>query len=261
MRDRMPTVRVAGHFGEWLQGRLGPDGPLVLVTLPCAALGVRPDPDGAEILPAAVRARFARALGRDLPPLPLAADMPPGGGAGASTAALLALARAARAPHDADALARACLAAEGATDPLMHPRPDRLLWAPREARALRSLPPVPEAEIVGGFWGPPEATAPGDLNFPDIADLVAAWEEAPNLAARARLAARSAARTDALRGPRGDPTPGLARDFGALGRVRAHTGSARGLVFAPGTVPDGAEAALAAAGLTGILRFSTGGAA
>ena len=24
---------VAGHFGEWLQGRLGADGPVVLVTL------------------------------------------------------------------------------------------------------------------------------------------------------------------------------------------------------------------------------------
>ncbi|TCP38104.1 hypothetical protein EV662_12129, partial [Rhodovulum marinum] len=32
---------VAGHFGEFLQGRLGPDGPVVLVTLPCPALAVR----------------------------------------------------------------------------------------------------------------------------------------------------------------------------------------------------------------------------
>ena len=32
---------VPGHFGEWLQGRLGPDGPLALVTLACPDRGVR----------------------------------------------------------------------------------------------------------------------------------------------------------------------------------------------------------------------------
>ena len=32
---------VAGHFGEWLQGRLGPDGPVALVTLPCPVRACR----------------------------------------------------------------------------------------------------------------------------------------------------------------------------------------------------------------------------
>ncbi len=255
------TLRVAGHFGEWLQGRLGPGGPLVLVTVPCAALAVDAGPGGTPFLPAAVRARFAAALGRPLPRVALRAAMPPGGGAGASTAALLALARAAGGPDRPEALARACLAAEGAVDPLMFPDADRLLWAPRAARVLRRLPPAPAVEVVGGFWGPPEATAPADLRFPDVADLVAAWAEAADAPARAALATESARRTDALRGPAGDPMPGLAADLGALGRIRAHTGSARGLVFAPGTVPDGAAAALAAAGLQGVLRFRTGGGA
>jgi hypothetical protein len=31
---------VAGHFGELLQGRLGPSGPLALVTLPTRAFAV-----------------------------------------------------------------------------------------------------------------------------------------------------------------------------------------------------------------------------
>ena len=31
------TARVQGHFGELMQGRLGREGPLVLVTLPCPA--------------------------------------------------------------------------------------------------------------------------------------------------------------------------------------------------------------------------------
>ena len=34
------SVRVPGHFGELLQGRIGSDGPVALVTLPCPALGV-----------------------------------------------------------------------------------------------------------------------------------------------------------------------------------------------------------------------------
>ncbi len=252
------TITVAGHFGEWLQGRLGPDGPLVLVTLACPALAVRTDPAAPPLLDAGALDRFAAALGRPLARTGLSADMPPGGGAGASTAGLLALARASGAPDDPDALARACLAAEGATDPLMHPHPDRLLWAPRQARALRRLSPVPPMEIAGGFWGPPQRTDPADTAFPDIADLVAAWEGPGPAADRAALATESAARTDALRGPAGDPTPDLARETGALGRVRAHTGSARGLVFAPGTLPRDMRARLAEAGLAGAITFRTG---
>jgi hypothetical protein len=62
-----------------------------------------------------------------------------------------------------------------------------------------------------------------------------------------------------MRGPAGDPTPGLARDLGALGWLRAHTGAARGLIFAPGTVPRGAHDALRAAGLRALVRFRGGG--
>jgi uncharacterized protein involved in propanediol utilization len=253
-------IRVTGHFGEWLQGRLGPDGPLVLVTLPCSALAITvagTDP----LLRAATRDRFAHALGHPLPETGLRSDMPLGAGAGASTAALIALARAAGGGGDAESLAQACLAAEGATDPLMFEAPDALLWAPRAARALARLPPMPPAEIVGGFWGPPTPTDPADIDFPDIADLVALWRTADgDLAACAGLAAESARRCTARRGPSQDPVPDLAAALGALGHTRAHTGSARGLVFAPGTAPARCEALLAEAGLGGTLRFATGGA-
>ncbi len=254
-------IRVAGHFGEWLQGRLGEDGPLALVTIPCPALAVTVG--GADpLLPAETRDRFAAALGRCLAATGLRADMPLGGGAGASTAALLALARAAGATEDPDILARACLAAEGATDPLMVASPDALLWAPREARPIRRLPPMPPAEIVGGFLGPPSPTDPADTDFPDISDLVTLWQAATgDLACRAGLAAESARRCTARRGPADDPMPDLAADLGTLGHVRAHTGSARGLVFAPGAGPGRAEALLAEAGLTDIVRFRTGGGA
>ncbi len=254
-------IRVTGHFGEWLQGRLGTGGPLALVTLPCPALAVTvggPDP----LLPRETRDRFAAALGRPLAETGLRADMPLGGGAGASTAALLALARATGVPEDPETLARACLAAEGATDPLMWDAPGTLLWAPREARALGRLPPMPRAEIVGGFRGPPTPTDPADPDFPDISDLVPLWRAAAgDLATCAGLAAESARRCTLRRGPAGDPMPDLAADLGALGHVRAHTGSARGLLFAPGTVPARAESLLAEAGLAGLLRFRTGVAA
>ncbi|BAJ82867.1 BluE protein (plasmid) [Acidiphilium multivorum AIU301] len=32
-------IAVLGHFGEFLQGRIGPGGPVALVTVPCAFPG------------------------------------------------------------------------------------------------------------------------------------------------------------------------------------------------------------------------------
>jgi uncharacterized protein involved in propanediol utilization len=259
------AVRVCGHFGEWLQGRMGSNGPVALITLRCPALAVRTISQGGEapgtLFGRDTLRRFAAMLAI-VPEWPeIVHDMPPGGGAGASTATLVALARAGGFAGDADTLARACLAAEGATDPLMHAAPDRLLWASREARVLRRLPPPPACEVVGGFWGPPERTDPAETGFPEIDDLVEAWARAVEVKDRARaarIAQESSERRAAGRaGP--DPTGALARDLGALGHVRAHTGSARGLVFAPGAVPRGAEDALREAGLTGVLRFRTGG--
>lgn len=255
------AVRVSGHFGEWMQGRLGPEGPVALVTLCCPVLAVRAP--GAtvrlsEMFPEARLTAFAAALGisGDLPGLEC--DMPLGAGAGASTACLVAAAWACGFDGTPERLARACLAVEGASDPLMFAAPDRLLWASREARALADLPPVPRAEIVGGYWGAPQRTDPEDDDFPDIADLVTAWRDGGDLAMLAALASEAAQRADARRGP-GDSMAELARDLGALGHTRAYTGAARALVFAPGTVPEGVEVALTKAGLTGVLRFVTGG--
>lgn len=259
------AVCVPGHFGEWMQGRLGPEGPVALVTLCCPVLQVRA-PGGAvrlaDLFPPERLAGFAAALGvaGDWPGLEC--DMPLGAGAGASTACLVASALACGFDGAPERLARACLAVEGASDPLMFAAPDRILWASREARALAHLPPVPRAEIVGGYWGAPLRTDPADDDFPDIADLVAAWRDGDggDLAMLAALASEAARRADARRGP-GDPMAELARDLGAAGHTRAYTGAARALVFAPGTVHEGAEAALSEAGLTGLVRFVTGGGA
>ena len=255
---------VPGHFGEWLQGRLGSDGPLALVTLACPDRGVRVTRTpgsfaltGDPVLPEAlVRALLQRIDQSAEAAWHLRAAFPVGGGAGMSTAALVAIARDAGVT---EGLAEACLAIEGATDPLMLPAPDAVLWAPRQARVLDSVAPPPRVEVVGGFFGPPLRTDPADLAFPDVSDLVAAWRECPGLAEAARIASESARRCTALRGPLGDPTEALAEATGALGHARAHTGSARALLFAPGAVPEGLFDQMAEAGLTGLCRFTTGG--
>jgi uncharacterized protein involved in propanediol utilization len=249
------SVRIAGHFGELLQGRLGPRGPVVLVTLPCPAVGL----SACLVRGAGVAPDIAALLCRLGMPAPDGFAMHPtveaGLGTGVSTARLVAAAALAGWSGPPETLARACLAVEGATDPLMFPRPGTLLWASREARIVRELPSLPVFEIVGGFFGPPIYTDPADDLYPDIADLAESWAPADVPA----LAAESANRTLALRGPADDPTPALARELGALGWQMSHSGAARGLIFAPGTTPPDAEARMAARGLRGILRFRTDG--
>lgn len=260
--------RVAGHFGEWLQGRIGATGPLALVTVACPALTVEARQLDAgpfdlvqpgRLLDPARAAAFLARLGVKAGRFTLAADMPPGGGAGVSTAALVALARTAGARDEY--LAAACLAAEGATDPLMLARPDSVLWASRQAEVLETLPPLPAADVVGGFWGEPVPTDPLDLTFPDISDLAAQMTRPLAVDVLARIASASAARCAAMRGPARDPTPALAEKLGALGHLRAHTGSARGLIFAPGTVHRHAARALKSAGFSHVVEFRTGGVA
>ncbi|WP_425071754.1 hypothetical protein [Sagittula sp. S175] len=253
-------IRVSGHFGEWLQGRL--DGRVVLVSMACDALAVRAEGD-ARLFPEDVLARFCAGLGLAGEVPGVVADMPPGGGAGVSTASLVAVARAMGFDGAPEVLARACLAVEGACDPLMFEGADRLLWASRAAEVVERMAPPPACEVVGGFWGAPTRTDARDDDFPEVSDLVSAWRqavEAADLARAAAVASESAARCTALRGP-GDDMAELARALGALGVVRAHTGSARGLIFAPGDVPERAEDVLREAGLTGVLRFRTGGGA
>lgn len=269
----MSIARATGHFGEFLQGRLGPDGPVILVTLPCPAASVeaRVSPatglaihgSGQRLLTPDHARRFLTRLG--LPArgrVTLRSTMPVGGGAGASTAALVALARAMGHDGSAESLAMAATATEGASDPLMFPTPERLLWASREGRALTGLPPLPAFDVLGGFAGPPERTRATDSRFPDISDLIAPWISAAiagDRAALARLSTTSADRTLALRGGLILPFADLEAATGALGHAIAHTGSARALLFAPGKIPRRAAGLLRAAGCRRIVSFRTGG--
>ena len=271
----MKSVRVHGHFGEYLQGRLGPDGPLGLITVPCRGTGLTARLCSGDRQGACPPERFLRSLGlagsREIVVCPMS---PPGAGTGISTAALIAAARLHGWEGPPGSLMAACVAhvreayrdvgevhgevpCQGASDPLAFPRPERLLWASREGRILRRMPALPPHDIVGGYFGPPCATDPRDLAFPDVSDLARSWAAARKLHAFAELASESARRCLQLRGPAGDPTEDLARSLGALGHVIAHTGSARGLIFAKGEVPPDAASALRAAGLTGVRQFGS----
>lgn len=266
-------IRVAGHFGELLQGRIGPEGPVALITLPCPALTVvaRHQPgaglaiDDAEqgLLSVDRAATFLKSLDLSLSgQIDLHAEMPVGGGAGASTAALVAVARLAGYSGPAHVLAAACIASEGASDPLMFPRPAQHLWASRLGQTLADLPPLPRFDVIGGFYGPPRRTDANNSSFPDIASIIPQWvaaAHARDLPALASLASQSANRTLRMGRSSTDPTAALAHQLGALGHVIAHTGSARGLIFAPSAVPHRAKAVLAEAGLRGVVQFSAGG--
>lgn len=267
------SLRVPGHFGELIQGVIGPGGPVALITLPCPVLAVtarvQPGPftlhqPGQILLSPARAAAFLARLG--LPRrgrMVLRAEMPVGGGAGASTAALVALAYAAGADparFSPAAIAAACIATEGASDPLMFDTPARLLWASRRGEVLAHLPALPVFEVLGGFHGPARRTDARDHRFPDIAGLIPRWQAArSDAAALAALSSLSARATLALRGPQDDPTEGLAHALGALGFAIGHTGPARALLFRPGTLPQGAAGHLQAAGFTGITRWRIGG--
>ncbi|MCV2867758.1 propanediol utilization protein [Defluviimonas sp. WL0002] len=267
------SVRVAGHFGEFLQGRLGPFGPVVLVTMPCPAFAVR-----GRVQPAAglhvhgqgqrlatpERARrLLSAIGRaPSGRYTLAATMPLGGGAGASTAALVALARLSGWTGTPEDLARACIACEGASDPLMFPSPEQLIWASRIGSAMDRTGPLPAFDVVGGFFGPMQRTDPRDTRFADISDLLPLWKGAVldgRADALARISSESARRTLSLRGPQDDPTQDLSLELGALGHAIAHTGAARALLFAPRTVPKDWRTRLRAAGFRRPVRFRVGG--
>lgn len=257
---------VTGHFGEWLQGRLGPTGPMALVTMPCNALWATPaiTPDqGINRFDPALLQQFLCNLGLTAAHLPaIKTNMPLGGGAGGSTAYLVALARACGYDGPPQSLADACLAAEGAVDPLMFAQADQILWDSRRAQMLDQLPPPPSAQIIGGFGSDPVFTDPKDYNFDDITEWLSDWRAAcaqRDLPRAAQIATRSA-QSRAARLKSAEPIFYLARDLGALGVVMAHTGSARGLIFAPNSAPKSTAAALATAGLNTVTSFHTGSA-
>lgn len=268
----LPALTQTCHFGEWLQGRIGPDGPIALVTLQPHGLFVRAHVRPARRLAVKVsqtRAGFpvsAPLLRRFLAALHLPASgqfcirppFAPGLGSGASTASLIAIARLAGYRGPPQVLARACVAAEGASDPLMFDHADRLLWASRQGQLLATGPAVPRLHLLAGFYGPARPTRASDSDYDDVSDLVARWTRARSGSDFAAIARESAIRCQARRGPVDDPTAQLAKDLGALGWSTSHSGAARALIFAPGRLPAHGPALMREAGLRNVQPLATG---
>jgi uncharacterized protein involved in propanediol utilization len=269
----------AGHFGELLQGRLGPDGPVALATLACDRFPARAwfaprrgarlvviAPGGGRVAAAAARAARAAARARGWGGvLRVRCAAPVGAGMGSSTLGALAALRAVAAAFGSNPdEAALCLEAEGASDPLMLTAPGGALWASREGRALALAPPPPRFWVAGGLDGPPFATDARDDRFADVADLARDWREAcarADAAALGRIASESALRNQPRAPkPRLAAALALARERDGLGVVAAHTGPALGLMFLDRAAAVDAAPALAAAGVARVAVFAAGGA-
>lgn len=266
------SVKANGHFGEWMQGRLGETDRIALISVQCPHFWVRANfTDAVELryddsLPSLPRDKLVELL-LALNNLPLGrfvvdSNMQFGAGLGASTASLLAIARvAAKSDASLAFLSQAILSVEGASDPIMYPDFDQLLWASREAKILDKYASPPPFEVLGALWGNPQRTDPSDRNFPDISDLIPIWRDATQAQDHDRVASLSTEsfkRTSDLRGSGSDPSTTIAKDLGALGVIRAHTGSARGFLFKPGGAPQSGLNLLAEAGYSDAGTFKTG---
>lgn len=270
-------VTINGHMGELLQGRMGENGPVALVTLPMPKPVVRVSrvcrgAFGAHYVGGSrtvSRHQIAQLVGLLTGAAPrgrwvVEGLMPPGSGGGTSTATLLGIARVLGFGSACPAkLAETLVAIEGASDPLMFAAPDRILWASRLGIGLQNLPGLPRIHVVAGLEGAATRTDPEDQRFSGISDLVEPWAAACGAGNRAeigRLATISACRNIALRGGAPlEPLMDIAQKHGAIGVAVAHTGSARSLLFTPGSGdPNGAATDMRLSGMTGLRRFATG---
>ncbi len=246
---RPTEVSIAGHFGELVQGRLGPDGPVALVTLHRNSLVTKVSyapatgPLMIETVPNEKIRRIAKWMleeaGRaDMGGvLKLERTADPGNGVGSSTADLLGTLRVIGSaigrklpPEEEAAL---CLEVEGAVDPLMFETP--VVFASREGRVIDRLGPMPDMRVVGIFAGPPQRTDPDDCDFPDVSSLITELSDAvaaDDLDRLGEIATRSAELNQVR-----NPNPAwlemrsIAQSTGAAGVVVAHTGPAIGVLI------------------------------
>lgn len=270
MGPGMLSAKVAGHLGELLQGRLGPEGRVALITLPAPRLFVEAkrgagafqlhQPSALAITRAEL-AELHRAL--RVPPQGkwvIRAEMPVAAGAGASTAVRLAVAQILRPNLPRMALERLLLKLERASDPLLAPQPERVLWASREGRVLAQMPPLPRLQVVGGFLPGRVQTDPNFKDFPNITQVVNAWGPAcSDPRALGQLVRQNAELRLAQLGQDGAWLEQLAQSVGAFGWGIAHTGTARFWLL-PAQSPQAAPLAseLKRRGLSHVQNYQIG---
>ena len=263
------NVIVNGHFGEFIQGKLGVTEPLVLVTIPSRFYKVQVTyrkgsfgvvQNGTSFYDRSVVSELAklanvRLKGR----ITICLSMPEACGLGSSTATRVGILRAISPSISVNSIVSICLKHERALDPIMYKSPERLLWAPREGKIVEKLPRLPEISCIGGLFGSPLKTNPLDNNFPIIKDLVDKWKQ-KNMTDKnfAEICAESSERTIRIKKLHDDPTRQIAKEIGALGFSIAHTGNARNFIFPNESIPSNAEKILSSYGFKNVHRFSLG---
>jgi uncharacterized protein involved in propanediol utilization len=263
---RTGTAEVRGHHGEIVQGMFySPDGTLEhgLVTLPCPLFATRarfrPTRTGPLVVEpgdrgrALAAARMAlEALGRTGwgGSLRLEGNVPLRWGCGSSTtdvlATIFAVADAFGAALPPEWVSRISVAAESASDSLMHGPGRAVLFAQRRGCVLEDLgAPLPAARVLGFNT---EAGGVETLALPPC--RYSAWEQEAFRALRGllrravtgqdpallgRVATASAVLMQRHRPKRAMPELlRLARETRALGVQVAHSGTVAGLFFEPG---------------------------
>lgn len=140
------------------------------------------------------------------------------------------------------------LAAEGACDPLMYDMTQLPVFEPRTGVLVRYLGQLPPHILIGGHtvhtFDPLEHT-----DWPDVGDLLARMSsDLPTLAAIATESARRA--QSVIWNCHLEDMIEAGAALGALGVVRAHTGSALGWIFPPDSKVPTAVQTLQEIGLT-----------
>lgn len=262
-------VSVCGHFGEFIQGRLGVNEPIVLITVPSNQYKVKViytkgdfkvEQKGTHFYTSSVIFDLVKTAKLSIHGnIHINLSMPEACGVGSSTATRVAVLRAIKPNISMKTLVDACIKHEGASDPIMYKVPERLLWAPRTGKVLKRMPKVPKISCIGGFYGSPLKTDPFDSKFPLIGDLIDLWQ-LPKKTDKflAELCSESSERTIKYRKICDDPTKLIARKIGALGYSIAHTGNVRNFIFPFNRIPSSTEKMLADYGFRNIQQFSMG---
>ncbi len=248
---RKINVKVAGHFGELVQGRFGPDGPVVLVTLRrerllnCVTYTPSSGPlvidaEPQEMIREVATKMLAQFSGNDVGgTLVCERAVTPGHGTGSSTADLLGTIRAISSAFELQLSpeheAALCLEVEGAVDPLMFDRPT--IFASRGGRVLTWLDQLPEMQVIGVLADGPSSTDPTDTDFPDVSTLLDEFKVAvkdQDLSKIGEISTQSAELNQSRNpNPAWNQMREIADAVGAPGVVVAHTGSAIGIVLQP----------------------------
>lgn len=249
-----------GHFGEIVQGPCrGYTNDMLVVSMPCRKLYVQAVYTP-HMHPFTTNAgekvhRLAQIQGITQGHIQITTTTPSGFGYGRSTMDVLASVRALNiyanntmiSAHEASLV----LKAEGASDPLMYPLKRLPVFAPRTGKHYGYIGAMPACTLIGGHVPDLQVNtlAYTDNDWPDVGDLYARLLGAspePDLVTVADVATCSAQRGQAVvYNPCLDDMIRYVRPLGALGVVRAHTGSAIGWIFPPAAVLSSRQTAIA----------------